>query len=198
MLSVLWGSKNLYKCLSNSVSQNLPSFFSLRRQLCTPWGGREERLTRTHPPPTPPSSLPSNLRPQKLYLTPQRGDTCLCLLRPEQQDAGRKARFPGPNACSGRFRLGHSGPGSLRSALLSTGDLCLKSHREKLIFVSCIRDKTNPTDLAPTCCWHIRCKLETAPSNCYGFVTEILISYLSHQAMMWFELRRKEKSGHAV
>lgn len=61
---------------------------------------------------------------------------------------GGKPGFPGPNACSGRFRLGHSGPGSLRSALLSTGDLCLKSHREKLIFVSCIRDKTNPTDLA--------------------------------------------------
>lgn len=31
--------------------------------------------------------------------------------------------------------------------LLSTGDLCLNSNGEKLIFVSCIRDKTNPTDL---------------------------------------------------
>ena len=151
MLSVLWGSKNLYKCLSNSVSRNLPSFFSWRRQFCTPWGGREERLTPTSPRlPTPPSSsLPSNLQPQKLYLTPWRGDTYLCLLRTEQQDVGRKTRFTGPNKFSEGFGLGQSGPCSLWSGLLSTtGDLCLNSSGEKLIFVSCISDKSNPTDLA--------------------------------------------------
>lgn len=93
------------------------------------------------------SPLSSNRQPQKLYPTPRRGDTCLCLCRTEQQHAGRKRRFTVPDEYSGEFWLGQSDPGCLRSGLLSTGDAPSEQQwEETLISVSCIRDKTNPTD----------------------------------------------------
>ena len=93
------------------------------------------------------SPLPSNRQPQKLYPTPRRGDTCLCLFRTEQQDVGRKPRFTVPDEYSGEFWLGVSDPVSLRSGLLSTGDAPSEQQwEETVISVSCIRDKINPTD----------------------------------------------------
>lgn len=92
------------------------------------------------------SPLPSNRQPQKLYPTPRRGDTCLCLFRTERQHAGRKRRFTVPDEYPGEFWLSQSDPGRLRSGLLSTGDaLSEQQWEETLISLSCIRDKMNPT-----------------------------------------------------
>jgi len=80
----------------------------LRRQLCTPRGGRESSL------PLPLAVLPPSSNPAAPEAVSYSQEEKYVILSPKerQQDPGRKPRLAVPNKFSEEFWLGQAGPDS--------------------------------------------------------------------------------------